>query len=287
MSKIIYLNFNCNQRCVFCLGRHRNSLRHNEKILSQIERGERLVISGGETTLSPDLFKILKSAMDKGIKNIELQTNGITLADIVLAKNLIKAGVKEFNVNMPSHLEDLSDKITQITGSFKKKIKGLKNLINLKAYVRLTFVIHTLNYRTMENYLRFIRDKLGPVKIVEMNFIQIEGATKDSLELVPSFRQIRAFFQKACQFALREKIFLLTDNIPLCIFGKKKYFRFSVDYRKKYLQEKNKVIDETLNRAKKFIPKCQNCFYYKEFCKGIRIDYLKLYGDKGLTPIVN
>lgn len=283
MSRILYIKCNCNQKCVFCLGLHENNLVGNQKILSEARKGERIVISGGETTLSRDLLKILHLAKDKGLTNIELQSNGETLAEAGFARDLMKAGVKEFNINMPSHLERLNDRITQTPGSFKKTIKGLQNLINLKARIRLTCIIHSLNYATLEDYYRFVRVNLKGIAIVVMNFIQVEGGAKENPGLVPRFNQIKPFLLRTCEYARAVKGNFLTDNVPLCIFDKR-HFYFCVDYNKNMLLRQHKKTDQTLNLAKAFTVKCRICLYQK-LCGGVRTDYLQLYGDKELIPI--
>lgn len=282
MGKIIYINSACNQKCVFCLARYRKTIFSALK-LPALSKGERLVISGGETTLSPDVFKILALTRKNKINNVELQTNAVTLADFDFCRKLFNSGVKEFNVNMPAHSEKLNDRITAAPGSFKKRLTGLKNLIRLGAYIRLTFVINKFNYTRMRDYCYFVKHNLPQVKLLAFHFVQIEGAVKNNTALVPKFQKVRPYLLAACRYAQKARLNLITDNIPLCIFGGKKYFCFSVDYRKTKLRKNTAQAEKTLNLKKNFILTCNKCVY-KHKCGGIRSDYLELYGEGEFKP---
>lgn len=286
MAKIVYINSACNQQCIFCLGKHRNIGLFTAKKLPILLKNERLVISGGETTLSPDIFKILALAKKTRINNVELQTNALTLAYPGLCRKLFDCGVREFNVNMPAHLEGLNDSITLTPGSLKLRLAGLRNLIHLGANIRLTFVINKLNYALMRDYCCFVKNNLAQVNLLAFNFVQIEGGAADNTAIVPRLTEIRPHLLKALSYAGKAQFDLITDNIPLCILGEKKYFCFSVDYRKSLLSKEMARVEKTLNLAKSFILACKKCIY-RNNCGGIRSDYLKLYGEKEFRPFLS
>ncbi len=285
MAKIVYINSDCNQRCIFCLGRYRNNGLSTVRKLPILLKNELLVISGGETTLSPDIFKILALAKKMHINNVELQTNAMTLAYPNLCRKLFDCGVREFNVNMPAHSDGLNDRITLTPGSLKLRLSGLKNLMHLGAKIRLTFVINKLNYATMRDYCCFVKNNLAQVSRLAFNFVQIVGAVKDNHAIVPRLSEIKPHLLKALNYAVKLQRELITDNIPLCILGEKKYFCFSVDYRKSLLGKEMARVERTLNLAKSFILACAKCIYRKN-CGGIRNDYLKLYGEKEFHPFL-
>ncbi len=285
MAKIVYINSACNQRCIFCLGKHRKVSLFTAKKLPVLLKNERLLISGGETTLSPRLFKMLSLAKKMRINNVELQTNAINLAYASLCRKLLDCGVGEFNVNMPAHLEGLNDSITLTPGSLKLRLAGLKNLIDLGARIRLTFVINKLNYAVMRDYCCFVKNNLAQVSVLAFNFVQIEGGALDNPAIVPRLSEIKPHLLRALSYAAKMHLSLITDNIPLCILGEKKYFCFSVNYRKSLLSKKPARIETTLNLAKSFIVACDKCIY-KNSCGGIRRDYLKLYGEEEFRPFL-
>ena len=226
MAKIVYINSACNQQCIFCLGKHRRTSLVTTKKLPILLKDERLVISGGETTLSPDILKMLTLAKKMHINNVELQTNAMTLAYPGLCRKLLDCGVREFNVNMPAHFEGLNDSITLTPGSLKPRLAGLRNLIHLGAKIRLTFVINKLNYATMQDYCCFVKNNLPQVNILAFNFVQIEGGALDNTAIVPRLSDIKPHLLRALSYAAKLQLNLITANIPLCILGEKKYFCF-------------------------------------------------------------
>lgn len=286
MAKILYINSLCNQKCVFCLGAKRKIRVFNDSQLPRLNSYERLVISGGETTLSPGIFKLLNLAKEKNIRNIELQTNAMTLENFNFCRRLVSRGIiREFNVNMPAHQESINDSITLTPGSFERRLTGISNLMRLRARVRLTFVINQLNYTTMPDYCRFIKKNFPQVKLLVFNFVQVEGAVRENTYLVPRFLEVKPYLLKALRYAKRARLDLATDNIPLCIFGERRYFCFSVDYNRAMLARKHPETDPTLNCKKSFIAACNQCLH-KDKCGGIRRDYLELYGESEFNPFL-
>jgi uncharacterized radical SAM superfamily Fe-S cluster-containing enzyme len=96
---IVEITDSCNLRCPVCYaGSGPERLEHRslalvEKMLDAIVRNEGrpdvVQISGGEPTLHPDFFKIVKMAMDRPIRHLMVNTNGLKIAhDADFAKRL-------------------------------------------------------------------------------------------------------------------------------------------------------------------------------------------------------
>jgi molybdenum cofactor biosynthesis enzyme MoaA len=275
MSFIIVTD-SCNQGCVYCSATERKP--SNPKILErQIEQAKNnIILTGGEPTLNKDIIKIVTRLRNKGITDIELQTNGTMLSYPQLAKALIKAGVTLFNVALPSHLEKISDQITRTHGLFEKRIKGIKNLLEFGANVRITMIINTLNKDHILDYVKYVTRNFPGIQILELNFIKIMGRTHKRPWLVPKVSEIENKLMECCEFCKKNNINLLIDGVPLCHM--KGYEEFSIDAikfvtgRLKFFEEKDKI------------DKCSECSL-TEICRGFRKGYKEIHGTDEFRPL--
>lgn len=270
---IIPITNQCNQNCLFCSAKGRKDQLGKEffkRIINQAKGS--LVISGGEPTLSKDLFWVIKKAKDKKLF-VELQTNGITCCYGRLANKLVNSGVDLFNINLPSHISSVHDKITQAKGLFDKKIIGIKNLQREKANFRLTCIINSLNCKHLKDYVIFVNNNFPKVKYIQFSFIKIMGATKKNSKILISYEKARPFLSEVFRECQKLNIEFIIDHIPLCYL--EEYRNYHIDYQKisrgekpgYSLQEKVKMLE------------CEHCSW-SSYCCGVRKDYLKYFGQK-------
>ena len=273
-GSIIYINDICNQNCVFCCGIGKKMSKDKYKpIIDKAKR--RLIISGGEPPISKDLSVILKlSKENKNIKEIELQSNGaIFLYKKIINKIEKHKSITEYNINFPSFDKE-TDKIITKSTFFGHRVKGIKNLIDKRLNVRLTFVINKLNYKQMTNYLRFIYKEFNNKPSVQFSFIQIQGNVIFN-DIAPQYKNIKSELIKSLKFAKENKIKCFVDNIPLCISHP--YNDMNINYLKK-------KIGDTSFYEKKKVNQCKNC-KLNEMCFGPPTDYVGVYGEKEFKPI--
>lgn len=273
MATIIPITNQCNQNCLFCSAQGRkeeSGKRFLEKMINQIKDG--LVISGGEPTLSPDLFWIIKKAKDKDL-SVELQTNGNTLYYKDLARKLVEAGVDLFNINFSSHLPLINDWISQTEGLFKNKVEGIKNLQKRNANIRLTHVICALNYKNIEDFVVYVRKNFPKINYIQFSFIKIVGAAKKNPKILVNYQKVQPHLLKALNRCQKYGIDFLVDHIPPCYLGN--YKNHHIDYQKISGGEK----PEYSLREKVKISECHPCSWF-DYCCGIRKDYIKFFGSK-------
>ena len=152
---------NCNSRCIACTCWKQKS--HNEltteevnEILIQLKKiGIRSIgFAGGEPLLRKDLPQLIKKANDLNFDNIRMVTNGLLLTK-EKAESLIENGLRA--ISPPIYVTGKRG----IKGSYKKSIKALKRLTELRggAHPNINVIIGTA---LMEPAL----DKL--IKVVEV-----------------------------------------------------------------------------------------------------------------------
>ena len=102
-NMLLEITQSCNLTCPTC---YANSSPQNKSFLSVddftsmltglLEQGkgnsDLMQLSGGEPTIHPDFFEILQIALDKGIRQVDVNTNGIRLAQSEFAEKLASYG---------------------------------------------------------------------------------------------------------------------------------------------------------------------------------------------------
>jgi radical SAM protein with 4Fe4S-binding SPASM domain len=153
LSGSLDLTYRCNLRCVHCyLAGDRISPGQKEmgtrKILSAIDEIAEagclfLLLTGGEPLLRDDFPEIYSHAKRKGLL-ITIFTNG----------TLITKRILELFRDLPPHIIEISlygatastyEKITGISGSFKKCMLGIRRLYDHKLHVRIKTILMSLN----------------------------------------------------------------------------------------------------------------------------------------------
>lgn len=135
---LIEVTSRCNLNCEFCFAdAHGNEPDPDMKTIEMwykriIEAGGpyNLQISGGEPTVREDLHEIISMASDKGFKFIQLNTNGIKLADYKYYEKLKEAGLKSIFLQF----DDLSgESTTKLRGReiIEDKLKVIENSAKL------------------------------------------------------------------------------------------------------------------------------------------------------------
>lgn len=135
----------CNYRCSFCYYiKQLDKVTSFEVIEKRIAKLATLVdeieLSGGESSIHDDWFKILDTCRDYGFKNISTLSNGSKFADIKFTMDSKARGLDEilFSVHGvgPSH-----DKAVGVKGAFDKINRAIDNAEHVGIKVRLNCTV--------------------------------------------------------------------------------------------------------------------------------------------------
>ena len=144
-------------------------------IKNTLEKGRALkakkaILSGGEPTLHPELFKIISTAWALGYSKIQIITNGRMFAYEEFLRQAVNRGVSEITFSIHGHTPKLHDRQTQVKGSFEQSIRGLLNARKIKGLiVNVDIVINKINVR----YLKQIIDFFIVLGINEFDLLQV------------------------------------------------------------------------------------------------------------------
>lgn len=172
----------CNQNCVYCgpfvdgkytRGYGLISLNQIKQLVNGLkdiinENKIHIQITGGEPTLRKDLIEIF-SILSREFKDIGMTTNG-SMLNLKLAKKLLKNGLSDIHIHLPSLNEDVCKKTTRVI--FNKN--RIKNIIDSALFIkkmggRVEFntPITNINISTLPNLLNFCYENKLNLKLIE------------------------------------------------------------------------------------------------------------------------
>jgi len=162
----------CNYSCDFCY--YKNHLTERDTLKQITDRVDYLVaygieeidLSGGESSVEPNWFKILEYCQNK-FKRISCLSHGGKFSNIEFAKKSYDLGLREILFSLHATTADTHDKIVGKKGAFDNILKAIANAHQLGIEVRLNTTICELNYNNIDT--RVMLD----LKPTQINFIAL------------------------------------------------------------------------------------------------------------------
>jgi radical SAM protein with 4Fe4S-binding SPASM domain len=139
----------CNEKCIHCLVDKDNAEATEDDILNVLDQAARFgftsfSFSGGEPTIHPDFFKILSAARDLGFY-FTLFTNVINLSDNDI-NNIASLFPEKIRISLYSMVPEIHDHLTQIKGSHKKTMHGIRLFKNAGINLYINIPVTNQNY---------------------------------------------------------------------------------------------------------------------------------------------
>lgn len=289
----------CNDSCSFCLEHESIKLKrpkmtfsdfkNNLDYLKKIYKPNYIILSGGEPTLHPDFFKMLKFLKTKN-EGFRFITNLINLSDVRYVKK-IKNIFSDFK-------SEKQKKISKIIASIndspikdkiaRKRYVGLKNLLKLKLPLVVVITIYNGNWNTLPEVSMEIRrlvEKYGGEKKFNIEFRMIYHikTMKALLEksLPDKTNDIGKLLEKCVEIFDIPSINMTLWNFPLCYLKnyekiensgiperkRRKIIRINIDEK----FEKHNV-EDWIDYFKKY-KECESCVM-NDYCTGVDEGYI-------------
>jgi MoaA/NifB/PqqE/SkfB family radical SAM enzyme len=125
-------------------------------------------LTGGEPMLNPDVYDIIRMVPPwRGAVNI--QTNGIALAEPEVTKKLADAGCYIVMISLHSHRKEVHDELLNVPGAFDKVMRAIDNCRTDGMPVILNC---TLTHEKVKDGTMWEMVRLAKEKGVTVNFVQ-------------------------------------------------------------------------------------------------------------------
>jgi uncharacterized radical SAM superfamily Fe-S cluster-containing enzyme len=154
-----------------------------------------LQLSGGEPTVRPDFIEIVKMAKEKGFRHIEVNTNGIKIADeregVEYVRKLKAAGADTFYLSFdgttpdpyigraPSHLDE-KGKREYAKWLFNVKLKAIKNIrkAGIHSVVMVPTIVKGMNDNQLGDIINFAIQNIDVIRCVNFQPVSFAGRTE-------------------------------------------------------------------------------------------------------------
>lgn len=270
----------CNNNCIFCLDRENQnaSILPIVDIVKDLKKGldnsaKRVVISGGDPTVHPDLVKIVRKAKRLGYQHVQIITNGRMLAYEKFAIDLKKAGLDEVTLSLHSHIEKDFEEMTGVKGSYKQSLSGLINAQKQGFIVSVDIVINKINYLKLKETLLFYI-KMGVSEFDLLHPIPFGSAWDNRDRIFISLnKKTEKYLKDALALSKLKNLFIWTNRMPAQHL---EGFEHLIQNPIKMKDEVRGMYEELLlkiREGKKMTcegDKCKFCFM-KDFCRDLNL----------------
>ncbi len=275
MALHLPINGVCNIKCVFCSSHGRGGAFELDYLLGEIDKDRtgHVQISGGDPMIKDpaELLQILLHARKRD-KIIEFQTNGIMVTRYNPRRMKQIAGLVDFfNINFSAHTPELDLAVTETPGAFDWRVEGVHHLLGLGAKVRLNYIVHKVNYRHCEDFVRFAKEKLGKFSWIQFSYCKGMGRAENNPGVMPRFQDAAPYLNAAMRTCQELGIEFDVDHIPVCFV--KDFKEHHQDYNKMRAHKKGVHLSE-----KQQVAECDGC-PMRDACPGPRRDYIEIYGS--------
>lgn len=227
-SVLIAFGFRCNLACTFCMVEDALGVKPGTDLATfrafaqnpQQTRGiRRIVLSGGEATLEPELLEYVEIARQiPGVAHVRVQTNATRLGAGPLLAELISAGVDEFFVSVHGADEPTMAAITQRPGSFEAIRAGLEAIAASPARLFTNTCTVKQNHKQLLDIVRLI----APMQPAGMDFWNLWPRVDHAFvrqQLVPVL-DLQPHLLSALDECQVQQIPAIVKWFPRCLLGR-------------------------------------------------------------------
>jgi len=292
---LVKLGYRCNDSCRFCHSApHRGVDLSTAAVRARVDRVveagvERVVFSGGEPTIRPDLVDLVAYARDAGLV-VGLVTNGRMLAYRGLRERLVEVGLSQVYLSLHSHRAAVHDGLvraeahaqTVAAARFFANRPGVDLVVNC--------VITRPNLGDIAGLARLLGRLGGAPRTLKLSFVEPEGNALDSFdELVPTLteaaRVVARTMRKLEAQSERTGLTLAVDGFPPCVLPEARTHTSDLwtegfVYLMEAFERNLHRVDD-LNKARG--EPCRRCVL--DGCPGVYRTYLDRRGDGELAPV--
>ena len=190
------LNYSCNLRCPMCTWAVEDAAEKKEdwftfedykKVIDEaVSIGTKSIriCYINEPLIRQDIDQFIKYAVDAGILDVLITTNG-TLLTKQMSRKLIEAGLTKLNVSLDAVTNETYDKI-RVGGNLDVTVQNIHDFLDIRKEmnkkipkIRLTFVTSKINFHEYDEFVSNWKDKVDSLGIQHLQNPFGEGRFED------------------------------------------------------------------------------------------------------------
>lgn len=310
----LFIGYLCNINCKFCFYKDIRHVDIKDKIYQQLDWGKAYGIkdwdiSGGEPSLLPYWFELLRDMKDMGFRNIACITNGYKFASIDFLEDSMRAGMNEVLFSLHGRDAESHDKMTGVKGSYDKLTQAITNAMYLGIKIRINVVVAKDNYR----HVPYIADYVNEIEPVAFNFLPFRLENTAPKVNALKYKDAMPYIKEAID-VLDKYIKISVRYVPFCVM--QGYEQYVVMYLQRMFDEYEwseytirkfenarynqnirslnctsdkwdleiDAIHKSIKHVANHTTSCLSCKYLR-VCEGIWHSYAKIWGTDEFKPI--
>jgi MoaA/NifB/PqqE/SkfB family radical SAM enzyme len=232
----------CNNNCIFCLDGERKDRFHKdvESIKKEIKKAKdegatRLVLSGGEPTIFPQIIDIVRYGRSIGFDRIQTISNGRMYAYKRFTKDMVDAGLNEVTFSIHGPNSKVHDAMTRVPGSFRESILGLKNISSVPGMIYNTDTVVTrLNYRHLLQTVRILHERYNVWEMNLMNIVPQGNSMRYRDKVLYDYGLVMPEVKRVIDYCRKTGIYIWLSRFP----------ERQLEGYEDFIQDAHKMIDD-------------------------------------------
>jgi len=293
----------CNNRCVFCVSGQRTGLGEAkpleaEPILERVREARaeghtRITLLGGEPTLQPAFFDVVRECVRLGFDEIVIFTNGAKTARAAFIDDVLATGGRfSWRISIQGATEDAHERTTRKDGSFGRIVRTLESLRDRGERITINMCVVGSNFESVDRFPELLArygvsqlhlDLARPLDAGERTEDELRAMMPRLSDMVPALGRMVAGFPDTFDVNL--------GNVPYCVAPELAQWihhdgehtdTIAVDGGSELSRPWNKYLVKRRGKTKP--DACRECAFDSK-CSGVFDEYLQFHGAGELVPV--
>lgn len=284
----------CNQDCPFCSAPEfrepsAEAVSAMLDFVSDRLPGSNVALTGGEPTLRPSFFEVLRYALDRpGIGSVQVQTNAVGFATEERVRQVPSSDKLNFFVSLHAVDAAVYDRCTGSRGQLPRALQGIRNLLAAGHRLTLNTVVCAPNVAHLRDMVAALPGLLpgASVPMLHYSIVMCFPHRPDGPEFLVRYSELVPALAAAVAEAERQGIPVeplvssTHASLPLCL----------VDQEARQESRHRPVLSESETGYEDFskswvkAASCRTCRFARH-CLGVPVPYARRFGFGELSPV--
>ena len=249
-----------------------------------------IALSGGEPTLREDLPELVAYARSRGLRDIQLHSNGWGLVKEGACETLKAAGLTSAMISLHAHTPEVFERVTSTRADyFERTLAAIDRAREAGIHTILSHVVNAYNYEGLPDWVRFVAERFPGIEVFFF-FVYPSVKGQSAQDMYPTLTQVEPYWYEALRVVDEVGLHINVDSLagfPMC-------FMRGFEHLSKYATAEAveaeigaEADDHTLKAPEmRYGPGCEGC-KWRSVCPGFWIEYIDRFGDHEFKAVID